>query len=167
MQPLVVEGVAARTLDDGHAALNQALHMTIHHFDVPALFLVDLERLLESAGGQAAVEPVARAWRCRRPLETAAALAAAFVRGAAPAPLPARADRVIRGYGGLAPLPRAEQLRRKVEHFDAPVDALRYLAVQGRRVLRERLLAIARRRRSAAERLGVEASPGAGGPHDR
>jgi hypothetical protein len=51
-------------------------------------------------------------------------------------------------------LPRAEQLRRKLEHFDIAPDAVRYLFSQGRRIVREAAL---RRlgNRSAEERLGL------------
>jgi len=156
MQPLSVDGFAARTLGDAHAAANQALHMAIHHFDVPALYLVDLARLGDRvAGGRGAVDDVARAWRCRRPLETALALAAAFLPPGrvAAAPPSARARRIVRDFGGRSPLPRAQQLRRKVEHFDEAADAIRYLALQARRFARERLLALAPR--TPAERLGI------------
>jgi hypothetical protein len=61
---------------------------------------------------------------------------------------------VIGRFGGLEPLPRRNQLRRKVSHFDARSDLVRYTLVQGRRKLREML----ERRvfgRSARARLGL------------
>jgi hypothetical protein len=54
----------------------------------------------------------------------------------------------------LAPLPRAEQLLRKLGHFDALADALRYLSVQSRRNLREQLERRVRKR-SPRERLAL------------
>jgi hypothetical protein len=61
---------------------------------------------------------------------------------------------VIAGYGTTARLPRAAQLRRKLQHFDAWSDAVRYTAIQSRRVakhwIERRLL-----RRSARQRLGL------------
>ncbi|HEY2899183.1 MAG TPA: hypothetical protein VGL59_01310, partial [Polyangia bacterium] len=63
------------------------------------------------------------------------------------------AARVIDHFGTVTGVPRAEQLRRKLEHFDAAPDAARYLLVQGRRLVREAAL---KRfgRRTAEERLG-------------
>jgi len=126
-----------------HAAIFHALHMAIDHFDVPALYLVDMSRLLPDPDRRRAADETARAWRCRRPLLTATSLTAAFLpewaRGqpaGEPGPL---TRRVIAGYGPVAALPRREQLLRKLAHFDVLSDALRYLAVQSRRNVREEL----------------------------
>ena len=64
------------------------------------------------------------------------------------------ARRVTEGYGSTEQLPRAEQLLRKLLHFDAPGDALRYVAVQSRRNLRE-TYERRFRHRSARERLAL------------
>jgi hypothetical protein len=53
------------------------------------------------------------------------------------------------------PIPRRVQLVRKLAHFDRRRDAIRYLAVQGRRNIRE-LFERHVRRRSARERLALE-----------
>lgn len=149
----------ARVLSPDHAAVFHALHMAIDHFDVPALYLVDLARLLPSAADAERADAVARAWRCHRPFVTARALAAAFqpawAAGQPPVPEERRAAEVVAGFGGLAPLPRRAQLRRKLSHFDAPSDLLRYTVVQGRRKLRE-LVEQNVLKRSARARLGLE-----------
>ncbi len=157
--PLPIDGAPAHALSPPHAALHQALHMAIHHFDVPGLYLLDLARLC--AEPQVARQAIwdAQRWRCLRAWETATALAASFVRGSRAWLVPEgfaahpRGERVVQSFGGLAALPRPEQLRRKVEHFDTPGDAVRYLAVQGRRVLRERLIGLRGGPPSASERL--------------
>jgi hypothetical protein len=166
--PLPVAGAPdwARALGPAHAAANQALHMAIHHFDVPALYLVDLARLAPTAALGAAAAAEARAWRCARPWQTAAALVRAFLPAAGKAlgaadetdPDPRsrrRWQRIAGAFGGLAPVRRPEQLRRKIAHFDRTRDAVVYLAVQGRRIARERLLALAPRRPSPSDRLGL------------
>jgi hypothetical protein len=133
--------VRAFLLAPDHAAVFHTLHMAIDHFDVPGLYLVDLARLLPSASDTAAAEATARRWRCERGFATALALAADFLPAWAARqerrPVDPRARRVLAGFGGLAPLPRAEQLRRKVSHIDSPGAALKYLAVQARRNVRE------------------------------
>jgi hypothetical protein len=166
--PLELPGVTVSRLADDHAAAFHALHMAIDHFDVPALYLVDLARLLPDAAATARAGATARAWRVWRPLETALSLAATFLptwaasAGTAPAPT-ARSERIVGSYGRVARLPRAQQLRRKLEHFDHGADAVRYLAVQARRNVRElwegRLM-----RRSARDRLALSprVPPGAG-----
>src|SRR5262249_45700588 len=140
-----------------HAAIFHALHMTIDHFDVPAVALLDLERLLPTARETELADATARVWRCHRPLTTSLALTAAFVPhwpGRPPAPPPQRAAEVIARYGAVAPLPRPDQLRRKLAHFDTLGDLLRYTIVQGRRHARE---ALERRvlHRTARTRLGL------------
>jgi hypothetical protein len=134
--------------------------MAIDHFDVPAIYLVDLTRLLPTAHAVLRAETTARLWRCLRPLTTAVALAAAFLprwtRGLAytsPGP-PAAAVRVLAGYGTTSALPRPEQLVRKVMHFDSLVDTIRYLAVQSRRIAMDRIERRVRGR-SARQRLGL------------
>jgi hypothetical protein len=148
-----------RALARPHAAVFQALHMAIDHFDVPAIYLVDLVRLLPTADDAAAALTVARSWRCRRPLETALALIAVFLPGAAPiAPTDQRPShatrRVTVSYGPTDELPRAEQLLRKLLHFDSPSDAVWYVAIQSRRNLRE-VFERRFRRRTARERLAL------------
>ncbi|HVV49022.1 MAG TPA: nucleotidyltransferase family protein, partial [Polyangia bacterium] len=146
-----------RVLARPHAAIFQALHMAIDHFDVPAIYLIDLMRLLPSAAEAARAREIARAWHLRRPLATALALAAAFVPPSfagpmsPPSPL---ARRVIAGYGPLGRLPRREQLLRKFLHFDTFGEGLRYLVVQSRRGVGE-LFEQRVRRRSARERLNL------------
>jgi putative nucleotidyltransferase-like protein len=151
---------AARALAPPHAAVFHVLHMAIDHFDVPALYLADLARLLATADEVAEARAAARAWRCARPLATSLAIAAAFQPSWAaalalePTPTPRRAARVAAGFGGLAPLPRPRQLWRKYEHFDTAWDALRYTQAQGRRHARE-LVERHVRRRSVRARLGL------------
>lgn len=158
---LPIDGAPTYSLSRPHAALNQALHMAIHHFDVPGLYLWDLARLVTEPRMAEQVSETARAWRCLRPWQTATALTSAFIPAATPNLLsrrstwPARTRRVVEGFGGVAPLPRAQQLQRKIEHLDTSVDVLKYLAIQGQRVLRERLRSLpGRHQESAAERLG-------------
>jgi len=157
-QPLRVGGAETRALCGEHAAIFHGLHMAIDHFAVPAIYLVDLARLLPDRASVEAAEATARRWRCGRPLATALALAAAFLPGWASAqalaPAGRIAARVVRGYGTTVPLARPEQLLRKVAHFDTVSDAIRYIAVQSRRNLRERWEKTARRR-SPRERLAL------------
>jgi hypothetical protein len=131
-----------------HAAIFHALHMAIDHFAVPAIYLVDLARLLPRAEDLAAAEETARRWHCGRPLATAVTLAAAFlprwaigksISTTASYPAAFIVSRVVGGYGATAPLPRAEQLLRKLAHFDTATDAFRYVAVQSRRNLEEQI----------------------------
>jgi hypothetical protein len=146
-------------LDPRHAAIFHALHMAIDHFDVPALYLVDFHRLLQVAGERAPVEALARAWGCWRPFATAVALAAAFLPAwsgsSDPIPVAAFSRRVVRGYDTPGRVPRPEQLLRKLMHVDTASAALRYLAVQGRRNVRE-LFERRVRRRSARQRLALQ-----------
>ncbi len=157
--PFPMDGAPAYGLSRPYAALHQALHMAIHHFDVPGIYLLDLARLVAAPGVGAQAAQAAKQWRCLRAWETGTNLAAAFVPGAISWLLPngaassPRIDRVIRSYGHLAALARPEQLRRKVEHFDSPLDAARYLLVQGRRVLREKFIRLTGEP-SASERMG-------------
>jgi Uncharacterised nucleotidyltransferase len=146
--PLPIEGATAYTLSRAHAALHQALHMAVHHFDVPAIYLLDLARLTSEPDVAAEAAETARIWRCLRPWETSVSLTAAFIPQARvrfprtrsmSAP---RIERVVGSFGGLAALPRFEQLRRKLDHFDSHADAVRYLISQGRRVLREKFLTL-------------------------
>jgi hypothetical protein len=170
-------GRVTKTPSFVHAAVNQALHMAIHHFDVPALYLLDFRRLAamattaaeqrQEAGAagtdtDARLRAAARAWGCLRPLETTLALASAFLddeatdaQGREPG-LSWLVQRVIAGYGGLEPVSRPEQLARKILSFDHPRTAARYLWVQGRRILREHWLTRFGRARSATERLGLD-----------
>lgn len=155
-EPFRLGGTDTRVLARPHAAIFQALHMAIDHFDVPAIYLVDMARLLDRPGTQAQVLALARSWRCRRPLDTALALMTTFLRrssitSARPSTV---ARRVVRSYGTTTALPRAEQLLRKLAHFDTAETAFRYLLVQSRRNIRERLI----RRfggQSARERLSL------------
>jgi len=171
-------GRVTKTPSFVHAAVNQALHMAIHHFDVPALYLLDFRRLaaMATTAGQpeaaAAADTIvrlraaARAWECLRALETTLALSAAFLgdpatgaaadaQGRGPG-LSWLVERVIAGYGGLEPVSRPEQLGRKVLSFDHPRTAARYLWVQGGRIVREHWLTRGDRARSATQRLGLD-----------
>jgi hypothetical protein len=160
VRPLELGAAPARILSPAHAAVFHGLHMAIDHFDVPALYLIDLARLLATPDDLAAARAAGRAWRCARPLATSLALAAAFQPSWAAtlpldaAPTPTWAARVAATYGGVEHLPRPQQLWRKYEHFDTPWDALRYTNAQGRRHARE-LVERHLRRRSARERLGL------------
>jgi len=148
-----------KALSPPHAAVFHALHMAIDHFDVPALYLLDLSRQLPSDAAMDAAWATARAWGCRRPFATAVALAEAFLPVWAAShvsqPAPWFAARVASRYGPIAPLPRPAQLARKLLHFDDPVTALRYTAVQARRKARE-LIENRLRHRPARERLGLD-----------
>ncbi len=158
--PFDLPGVKVSRLADEHAAAFHALHMAIDHFDVPALSLVDLSRLLPDAAATARARATARAWRVSRPLETALSLTAVFLpawaaTSAEPSPRKTcRSERIVGSYGGLARLPRAQQLRRKLEHFDHGTDAVRYLVVQARRNVRE-LWERRFKKRSARDRLAL------------
>ena len=157
--PFPIDDVPAWRLADAHDAVYHVLHMAIHHFDVPGLYLVDLTRLCADEPAAAAAEALAARWRCFRPWRTSVLLAAAFLPWWPAAAVARRfepdavAARVIDHFGTVTGVPRAEQLRRKLEHFDAAPDAARYLLVQGRRLVREAAL---RRfgRRTPEERLG-------------
>jgi hypothetical protein len=162
--PLQIGGTEALALTRPHAAIFHALHMAIDHFDVPAIYLVDLARLLPDEEIVTAAQDLASRWRCRRPLDTATALAAASL------PLrrrilPAAADfsplrmRIVERYGTTTSLPRPEQLMRKLLHFDDLADAAHYILTQSRRGLREQ---IERRtcRRSARQRLNLPENEG-------
>jgi putative nucleotidyltransferase-like protein len=164
--PLRLGATEARALRADHAAVFHALHMAMDHFSVPAIYLVDLARLLPAADAVAAAAAVARAWRCWRPFATATALAASLLpdwAARADGPLPAAVPaprfsrRVVDRYGTTLLLPRPEQLLRKLLHFDTPRHALRYLLVQSRRnaiEIYERRV----RRRSPRERLALRVS---------
>jgi hypothetical protein len=171
MRDFVLDGRRARTLGFIDAALNQALHMAIHHFDVPAIYLLDFCRLLERCEPSALprLRATARAWRCVRALETTVALARAFLPHAAPWPqvdddgggaAGAIARRVVRAFGDRVPVSRPEQWLRKLTHLDGARVVIRYLGVQARRNLRERWLGWSGDPRSATTRLGMtDASP--------
>ncbi len=163
MRPLPLGAARAFVMAPEHAAVFHALHMAIDHFDVPALYLVDLARLLPTSAEVAAAGTIARQWRCRRPFETGVALAAAFQPGwdggRSVGAEAAASARVARRFGELAHLPRSKQLLRKFSHFDTIFDALRYTHVQGRRNVRE-ILERHLWRRSARERLGLRATRG-------
>ena len=156
-EPAQLGEAETRVLSRPHAAVFHALHMAIDHFEVPAIYLVDLGRLLPAVDDFARAVEIAGGWRCKRPLMTAALLTAAFGAGTFAGPLPppsAIARRIVARYGGIAPLSRAAQLLRKFAHFDTAADAGRYTLVQARRNLREQLERRIRHR-SARERLGL------------
>jgi hypothetical protein len=159
-----------RVLCRPHAAIFQALHMAIDHFDVPAIYLLDLARLLVTREQATQARALAQAWHCDRPLGTALALLAAFVPASPAADALERPAVVARwvtaGYGGLAPLPRAAQLVRKLLHFDSPLEVAGYVVVQTRRNLRETFERRVRRRSPRerlrlARRAPMDADPGA------
>jgi hypothetical protein len=143
-RPFAIGETESKMLDAAHAAVFHAVHMAIDHFGVPALYFLDLARLLPSQAAMDGAEAVARAWGCRRPFETTVALSDEFLpvwRESHARRAPRWfARRVASRYGSLAPLPRSEQLARKMMHFDDPVTALRYTAVQARRKAREVVL---------------------------
>lgn len=159
VRDVAIDRARVGVLHPQHAAIFHALHMAIDHFDVPALYLVDFRRLLQAAGERAPVEALARAWGCWRPFATAVALAAAFLPAwtepGDPIAVPAFSRRIVSGYGAPTRVPRPEQLVRKLMHFDTGRAALRYLAVQGRRNVRE-IFERRVRRRSARQRLALE-----------
>jgi hypothetical protein len=155
---LTVGSTPGRALDLRHAGVFHALHMAIDHFDVPALYLLDFSRQLASPAAFEEAEALARAWGCARPFATATALADAFLpvwkASHPPRALPGFAAEVVERYGAIAPLPRPRQLLRKLAHFDDPVTAARYVAVQARRNAHE-LYERRIRKRSARERLAL------------
>jgi hypothetical protein len=156
-EPFRLGATDTRVLARPHAAIFQALHMAIDHFDVPAIYLLDLARLLPTAEAAGEARALATGWRCRRPFETSLALLSTFLPSAAASRAAAPSEtarRIARRYGAIDPLPRPEQLVRKLLHFDSPRDAVRYLAVQSRRNLRE-VFERRVRRRSARERLAL------------
>ncbi len=152
-----VGGTETLALARGHAAVFQALHMAIDHFDVPAIYLVDLARLVKNPAERTESLALASAWRCRRALDTALTLTSAILPGqsadgdAVPSWI---ARRIVAAYGALVPLSLPERLLRKSLHFDTLLHASRYLAVQSRRNLRERIERRVRRR-SPRSRLGL------------
>jgi hypothetical protein len=160
MRQVELGATRAGVLAPPHAAVFQAVHMAIDHFDVPAVYLVDLAHLVPTSADVDAAMTRARAWRCRRPLATSLALTAAFrprwLAGQRADAAPWPASRIIAGFGALSAVPRGEQLLRKFAHFDTPLDALRYTAIQARRNLHE-LIERRVRQRSARERLDVPA----------
>jgi hypothetical protein len=164
--PLRLADTDALALAPPHAAVFHALHMAIEHFDVPAIYLVDLARLVPSARALHRAEEVARSWRCDAPLATALSLVNALVPGLS-LPTVTRPSwpvrRIVNGYGGCHRLPRPAQLVRKVLHFDHLRDLARYTVVQSRRKLRE-LFERRVARRSARERLGLRRANGSPRP---
>jgi len=154
-------------LAPAHAAIFHALHMAIDHFAVPAIYLIDLARLLPDTDHLQRAEATARRWHCHRPFTTAVALGAAFLpRWAAGQPLPRpgpMAQRISGAYGSTRPLPRAEQLLRKLTHLDTLSDAMRYAAVQARRNLVEQFERRVRRR-SPRQRLDLQTRNQSGAP---
>lgn len=155
--PTRIGGTEALALARAHAAVFQALHMAIDHFEVPAIYLVDLARLIRTAAERAESQALASAWRCRRALDTALTLTSAMLPGWS-----AREDRppswiarrIVGAYGPLSPLSLSERLVRKSLHFDSLLHTSRYLAVQSRRNVRERIEQRIRRR-SPRARLGL------------
>ncbi len=155
-RPFQLGATPVSVLAPAHAVVFHSLHMAIDHFDVPAIYLIDLARLLPLCDDLDDLVALTRRWGCLRPLSTATHLAASFLPEVRPLGDGARrAAPVIRRYGTTVPLPRPEQLLRKLRHFDGPLDAARYLFTQSRRNLREQ---IERRWRGrpARERLHLE-----------
>lgn len=156
-EPLVLGATEAAVLARPHAAAFHALHMAIDHFAIPAIYLIDLARLIPDPEALAPVSETAAAWRCRRPLATALALTGAFLpewRRSIVPPSSVIASRVVAGFGATEPLPRSEQLLRKVAHFDDIRQAGTYLTVQAVRNIRERFETDVRKR-GPRDRLGL------------
>lgn len=163
VETVALGDVRALALSRPHAAVFHALHMAIDHFGVPAIYLVDLARLLPDEEDLRVVRALAESWRCHRPLETAVALAAAFLphwRGGGTSRRTPMQEKIVAHYGSTVPLPRAQQLVRKLAHFDHLTDAFRYVLVQSRRNMREHVERWTRGR-SARERLHLPRKPGA------
>jgi len=157
--PLQIGDTEALALDRLHGAIFQALHMAIDHFDVPAIYLVDLARLLPDGETVTAAEELASRWRCRKPLDTATALVEAFLphwrqTSSARRDFAPMRTRIVARYGTTTSLPRPEQLIRKLLHFDGPADAAQYLLTQSRRILGEQIERRTRNR-SARQRLNL------------
>lgn len=156
-EPFRLGRTETRVLAPPHAAVFQALHMAIDHFDVPAIYLVDLIRLLAAPEAIERADSLAQRWHCRGPLDTALALCRDWMSGHLPARYqrpPRFSRRIAAAYGQTTRVPRLEQFIRKFAHFDSTADALLYLAVQSRRNIRERLERRLRGR-SARERLSL------------
>jgi hypothetical protein len=158
-EPAAIGGAEARVLRAEHAAIFHALHMAIDHFEVPAIYLVDLARLVSSVPDVARLLGLADEWRCRKVLATALALSGEFLprwREAHRSVLVALAAdvEVVTHYGALERLSRPRQLWRKLRHFDRSVDAAAYFALQSRRNLREQLEKHVRKR-TPRQRLGL------------
>jgi hypothetical protein len=160
-EPLHLGDTETRVLSAPHAVIFHTVHMAIDHFDVPAIYLVDLSLLLDRVSDPLRLRSLAAAWRCARPLSSGLALLGALLSGRTRHLALERsrlAQRVIMGYGSTAALPRREQLVRKLAHFDGVADVVRYVATQTRRNVREQ---VKRRfgRRSARERLRLPNRP--------
>ena len=106
--------------------------MAIDHFGVPAIYLVDLARLLPDAsaavgaarGDGARLALLPPPWRPRSRSRGAFLPRWAAGPDAGRRGTDRRPDR--RAYGTTAALPRPEQLLRKIAHFDTVADAIRY-----------------------------------------
>ncbi|HXJ23367.1 MAG TPA: nucleotidyltransferase family protein [Polyangia bacterium] len=156
--PLRLGETDAQALSIPHAVVFQALHMAIDHFQVPAIYLIDVARLWEKVLDPARLYATAAAWHCLRPLRTALALTQAFLpgrtaQGTGEPDLAAR--RVVDAYGPGSPVTRFEQMVRKFSHFDRVADGIRYFVVQSRRNLREQLERRVRKR-GPRQRLNLE-----------
>ncbi|HSY40513.1 MAG TPA: nucleotidyltransferase family protein, partial [Polyangia bacterium] len=108
-EPSRLGATDALVLARPHAAVFHALHMAIDHFDLPAIYLLDLDRLLPTVDDAERAERLARTWRCWRPLATARALVAALLETGPEVATPF-SRRVVMTYGTTRPLPRPEQL---------------------------------------------------------
>jgi hypothetical protein len=156
--PVTGDHTKALALDPVHAAVFHTLHMAIDHFDVPAIYLIDLARILITPEDILEAAATARSWRCYRPFATATALAAAFLpewgRTHRLRPTPVRSARIIAQYGSTTRLSRPKQIVRKLTHFDTIADTGRYIAVQASRNVRE-IFERRLRKRSPRERLSL------------
>src|SRR5262249_19755753 len=63
MREVRLGGARALQLAPAHAAVFHTVHMAIDHFDVPALYLCDLARLVPGAPEAAAAGELAARWR--------------------------------------------------------------------------------------------------------
>ena len=159
-EPLQVGATETRALARPHAAIFQALHMAIDHFDVPAIYLVDLARLLPTAAD------IAAALRAGTPVALPTAVGDGAVAHGGDAPALGRSPDVRRAHSPRCAAGDEETMARRnrcharssscasCSTSTRAGDAVRYVAVQSRRNLRE-IYERRVRRRSPRERLAL------------
>jgi len=129
-KPLEVGGASVLRLADQHAALYHAFHMALHHFHVPAIYLIDFERLLRrpEMPPMSDVLALAREWKMHTSFRTAMAMHHYWnegeqVRGSIPYPLWLANVELAECQEPSRPV----QLIRKLSSFDDLADAARFL----------------------------------------